>query len=595
MKNGFKPIKRGTLVRKPYATKIVFALLLILFCFMLAFAGFQNLLIPSVHAQTGYTYMIYQDPNFATNRLYDAKNAEGTLTSSSTDLQTLWNNVVNNLPTTTDGMFIGSIIFNEGLFVTNAVLQIPQFSSITISGINEYSTEIKLNDSGINSWNIANAVFYYTSSHGCVANPTNAFTSPPFNQIERSIPSSLTIQDLSIDTTQEPYFNGIVAVNCSIVTISHCNLNGYWYNNNGSSLSQSFYSPLGIDESIIGVCLLTSNSGGDQGPNIMTGNTINGYGVGLIANQDHFTSVSDTIQDCYNAIQFDVWSYDQLYDKTDIYLSSGYAVNFTNNAVKGVTFNAPTIENAPGGFAFYEGGNLAGCNVAIINPQILYLWAGQDYLYDMVGIDISPSQLEVTVGSTVTAGQVLYITGNGQYFLAKASSTSTMNAVALATQSATSGAPCLIINQGTYTDSSWDWTVGGTLYVSASTAGGLTQTQPSGSGNIIENIGYALSATEIYFNPQSSDVTAATTTTTATTAGSTPTPAPSPTITATLTPLPSTSPTLNVPEFPSGTIVTILLITMITAIVMITTILFYKRQKTKVNNQIQKKLKTEFS
>ena len=382
----------------------------------MAFAGFPNSLIPSVHAQSVYTYMIYQDSNFATNGLYDAKNAEGALVWSSTDLQTLWNNVVNNLPTTTDGMFVGSIIFNEGLFVTNAVLQIPQFSSITISGINEYSTEIKLNDSGIGSWNIANAVFYYTSSPGCVANPTNAYTSPPFNQIERSIPSSLTIQDLSIDTTQEPYFNGIVVVNCSIVTISHCNLNGYWYNNSGASLSQSFYSPLGIDKSIVGVCLLTGNDGGDQGPNIMTGNTINGYGVGLIPNQDHFTSVSDTIQDCYNAIQFDVWSYDQLYDKTDIYECSGYAVNFTDPSVKGVTFNAPTIENGPGGFAFYQLGNLAGCNVAIINPQILYLWAGQDYLYDMVGIDISPPQLEVTVGSTVTAGQVLYITSSGEYY-----------------------------------------------------------------------------------------------------------------------------------------------------------------------------------
>ena len=52
------------------------------------------------------------------------------------------------------------------------------------------------------------------------------------------------------------------------------------------------------------------------------------------------------------------------------------------------------------------------------------------------------------------------------------------------------------------------------MYVSASTAGGLTQTLPSGSGNVIEYVGYAISATEIYFNPQPSSVTVATTTTT---------------------------------------------------------------------------------
>lgn len=51
-------------------------------------------------------------------------------------------------------------------------------------------------------------------------------------------------------------------------------------------------------------------------------------------------------------------------------------------------------------------------------------------------------------------------------------------------------------------NAAWNWTAGDTLYLSAAGAAGLiTSTQPSGTGDIVRVIGYAISADLIYFNP----------------------------------------------------------------------------------------------
>jgi hypothetical protein len=50
-------------------------------------------------------------------------------------------------------------------------------------------------------------------------------------------------------------------------------------------------------------------------------------------------------------------------------------------------------------------------------------------------------------------------------------------------------------------NSAWNWTsIGGELYLST-TAGDITQTQPTGSGDIVRVVGYAINADLIYFNP----------------------------------------------------------------------------------------------
>ena len=47
----------------------------------------------------------------------------------------------------------------------------------------------------------------------------------------------------------------------------------------------------------------------------------------------------------------------------------------------------------------------------------------------------------------------------------------------------------------------WTWTKGGLLYPSPSTAGTMTQTLPSASGQQVQVLGYAYTATVIVFHP----------------------------------------------------------------------------------------------
>ena len=96
---------------------------------------------------------------------------------------------------------------------------------------------------------------------------------------------------------------------------------------------------------------------------------------------------------------------------------------------------------------------------------------------------------------------MLYEQSNGNYYLANAVSSSAMNVVALATTSVSTGQQCQLMSQGFFNNPSWTWTVGGSIFVSNTTAGGLTQTLPATSGNIDQYVGYAVSATEIYFAP----------------------------------------------------------------------------------------------
>lgn len=100
--------------------------------------------------------------------------------------------------------------------------------------------------------------------------------------------------------------------------------------------------------------------------------------------------------------------------------------------------------------------------------------------------------------NTVGFGCGLYLASDGHFDEADASAAATMPCMALALEEGTGSKKVLL--QGIIRDDSWSWTAGGLLYVST-TAGNLTQTQPSGSGDQVQIIGVALSADVIYFNP----------------------------------------------------------------------------------------------
>jgi hypothetical protein len=45
-------------------------------------------------------------------------------------------------------------------------------------------------------------------------------------------------------------------------------------------------------------------------------------------------------------------------------------------------------------------------------------------------------------------------------------------------------------------------TPGARYYLDAAVAGGITDTPPAGAGNLVQEVGVALSATELLFNPK---------------------------------------------------------------------------------------------
>lgn len=115
--------------------------------------------------------------------------------------------------------------------------------------------------------------------------------------------------------------------------------------------------------------------------------------------------------------------------------------------------------------------------------------------------DFSGFSSTQTAGATLTFGDLLYIDSDGELKEADADAGSTMPALWMAAESGTDGNTFTVIEPNSYVvDTGWSWTAGDTLYVST-TAGAVTNTAPSGAGDIIQVIGYAMSATKIKFLP----------------------------------------------------------------------------------------------
>jgi hypothetical protein len=109
----------------------------------------------------------------------------------------------------------------------------------------------------------------------------------------------------------------------------------------------------------------------------------------------------------------------------------------------------------------------------------------------------------ITLGETVSAGQTVYIKSDGAYWLSDASATTTMPAVAIMLEAGTAAQSKKALFWGFMRNDAWSWSFGGDagiLYAST-IVGELTQTKPSTSGDQVQVMGVAKSATVIIFNP----------------------------------------------------------------------------------------------
>jgi len=122
---------------------------------------------------------------------------------------------------------------------------------------------------------------------------------------------------------------------------------------------------------------------------------------------------------------------------------------------------------------------------------------------------------------TFTAGTTSLVFGNfvycaasdGKMYPSDADASSSMVVIAMAAETIASNTEGTFLLQGEAYDTTWSWTVGsqgnttGILYAST-TAGEVIQTAPSGSGDQVQKIGWAIpestpkaTTCEIYFNP----------------------------------------------------------------------------------------------
>lgn len=119
---------------------------------------------------------------------------------------------------------------------------------------------------------------------------------------------------------------------------------------------------------------------------------------------------------------------------------------------------------------------------------------------------VSGDIISLTAATTQAIGDVIYIASTGKATLCDADAIATCPyALAVcADASISADAAGDYMTKGVIRDDTWNWTVGGLIYVAApggSAASGstLTQTAPSGSNNVIIPVGVALSADIMYF------------------------------------------------------------------------------------------------
>jgi len=107
--------------------------------------------------------------------------------------------------------------------------------------------------------------------------------------------------------------------------------------------------------------------------------------------------------------------------------------------------------------------------------------------------------LAIDSATTVAVGDVLYKAATG-YKKAQANANTTLPAVAIALEAGT-GSNRLVLLLGYFKNTSWNNTIGARAWLDTATAGAVTTTQPTTTGNQIQDLGHFETADTLFFNP----------------------------------------------------------------------------------------------
>ena len=101
-------------------------------------------------------------------------------------------------------------------------------------------------------------------------------------------------------------------------------------------------------------------------------------------------------------------------------------------------------------------------------------------------------------GETLTQWDAVYLKSDGKWWLASAEFGATNKAWGLAVTAGTANNPLTVLAYGIVRNDAWAWTVGGEIYLSVD--GALSHTTMSASGDIVQQVGYAISADIAFFD-----------------------------------------------------------------------------------------------
>ena len=121
-----------------------------------------------------------------------------------------------------------------------------------------------------------------------------------------------------------------------------------------------------------------------------------------------------------------------------------------------------------------------------------------------------PQTAILASGYSSTIMDLVYLGSSSKWLEADADATGTsINLLGIAMEAKTDTQAMNVALPGSFVrDDTWAWTPGVPLYIS-NTLGAITATKPTGSGDVVRTVGYAVTADVIFFNPSSDYVTLA--------------------------------------------------------------------------------------
>jgi hypothetical protein len=134
--------------------------------------------------------------------------------------------------------------------------------------------------------------------------------------------------------------------------------------------------------------------------------------------------------------------------------------------------------------------------------------AGQVYFSDTApASDHTATGVVISIasGESVAAFNSVYIRSDGEVGPADADAASTMPAIGVALEAKGDGEATKILIAGVLRDDTYSFTPGADLFI-GTTAGEITATAPSGSGDTVQKVGVALTANSIYVNFNTTEV-----------------------------------------------------------------------------------------